>query len=33
MQTELNFYEENTMLEESLEHNRELGKTIRNIEY
>jgi hypothetical protein len=33
MQTELNFYEENNILEEGLEHNRELGKTIRNIEY
>ena len=33
MQTELNFYEENNILEENLEHNRELGKTIRNIEY
>jgi DNA invertase Pin-like site-specific DNA recombinase len=33
MQTELNFYEEEQILEESLEYNRELGKTIRNIEY
>jgi hypothetical protein len=33
MQTELSFYEEENLLEQGLEHNRELGKTIRNIEY
>ena len=33
MQTELNFYEENTVLEESLEDNRELGKQVRNYSY
>lgn len=33
MQTELSFYEEETLLEQGLEKNRELSKTIRNIEY
>jgi len=33
MQTELSFYEENTVLEESLEDNRELGKQVRNHSY
>jgi len=33
MQTELSFYQEDHILEEKLEQNRELGKTIRNISY
>jgi len=33
MQQNLSFYEEETLLEEALEKNRELGKTIRNISY
>ena len=33
MQQELDYYQENYILEEGLERNRELGKTIRNISY
>ena len=33
MQQELDFFEEDFMLEEGLERNRELGKQVRNISY